>query len=208
MPESSDALVLAALAVVPGYLAIFAFEGVIARRERSDTRYILEAIAVSLAFWLLLYPTLLTLRQWSGIQLAPAVTLAIAAFSALIVPPMLGWCAAHTARMSTDFTQRLGFRPLIPRAWDHKFSQNEHLYLIITMSDGTRLGGYYSANSFASSYPTSEDLFVEKVVRLDEDGRFAHVDRHSAGAWVSATAIQFIEFYTPLEPTHEQQETA
>jgi hypothetical protein len=61
--------------------------------------------------------------------------------------------------------------------------------------EGTDLGGYFGERSFATSSPEGQEIYVEEVWRLDEDGRFIEPVEESQGAIVHSEDCTLIEFF-------------
>ncbi len=59
MPTTLEALLVAAYFVVPGYLFLSAYSSVQIREPRSDVRAVIEYIATSMAFWVVVSPAIL-----------------------------------------------------------------------------------------------------------------------------------------------------
>jgi len=57
------------------------------------------------------------------------------------------------------------------------------------------MAGLFGPNSFASSFPQRQDLFVEKLLSLDEDGKAVGWKGGSAGALISVENLERIEFF-------------
>lgn len=64
----------------------------------------------------------------------------------------------------------LGFPHPDPTARDHHFRKERAYWIWLTFKNGQVMAGLFGANSFASSFPQRQDLFVEKLLSLDEDG--------------------------------------
>ena len=62
------------------------------------------------------------------------------------------------------------------------------------LENGKIVRGYYSENSFASSDSNFNDVYVEKLYKMDEDGKWKEVERTS-GIWISPAEIKYIKFY-------------
>jgi len=65
--------------------------------------------------------------------------------------------------------------------------------MIITLNNGTKIGGEYAFNSFASSFPAAGDIFLEKQCTLDEQGQLTGELERSLGVWIDASNIRHIE---------------
>jgi hypothetical protein len=90
----------------------------------------------------------------------------------------------------------LGLRSIspIPTGWDWIFSTTEPCYVLITLTDGTEIAGYFGLRSMASSEPERKDIYIERVYTVPEDdGPWKEVER-SLGMHVDGSQIAYIEF--------------
>ncbi|MDI6794034.1 MAG: DUF6338 family protein [bacterium] len=92
------------------------------------------------------------------------------------------------------FREWLGIISPIPKAWDYHFRRRVPCWVLITLNDGTKIGGLWGPDSFASSFPSPEDIYLETLVEIDEDGNFK-VMKNTAGALIERERIKFIEFF-------------
>lgn len=90
----------------------------------------------------------------------------------------------------------------LPRAWDAVFSKDRCYWLRIILKEGTKIGGYYGPNSFASSYPHGDDVYVEDVWNLDEGE--THKEHTPKGLLVERKEISRIEVYQVEEGDRER----
>jgi hypothetical protein len=92
---------------------------------------------------------------------------------------------------------------LTPTSWDHVFNVIEDCFILLHLKNGQMVGGLYSGNSFASSYPEKEDLYLSQLWKVDEQGVFKEPVENSGGLLVNFEEIHFIEFFkldfTPLD---------
>ena len=90
--------------------------------------------------------------------------------------------------------QRLGFvsRRPITTAWDYIFSRRRPVWILVTMTDGSTVAGYFGPRSFASSDPRGRDLYIESVFVADDNGPWHEVPMN-AGVWIAGTHILNIE---------------
>ncbi|MDR0637500.1 MAG: DUF6338 family protein [Spirochaetaceae bacterium] len=86
---------------------------------------------------------------------------------------------------------------LTPAAWDHYFNDCQDCFVLIHLKSGGTVGGFYSGNSFASSYPGNKDLYLQELWALDEEGAFKEKVKETNGFWVSVDEIELIEFLKP-----------
>lgn len=82
--------------------------------------------------------------------------------------------------------------------WDYVFSQRNFYWLIVTLKDGTILGGKYGAGSFSSSYPEDPQIFISEQWLVDQEGFIRKVN-DSSGIMILSKDIKTIEFFTLQE---------
>jgi CBS domain containing-hemolysin-like protein len=86
--------------------------------------------------------------------------------------------------------------------WDYVFSQRNFYWLIVTLKDGTILGGKYGAGSFSSSYPEDPQIFISEQWLVDQEGFIRKVN-DSSGIMILSKDIKTIEFFTLQELKQE-----
>jgi len=81
------------------------------------------------------------------------------------------------------------------RAWDYFFGLQQPAWVIITLKDGKKIGGKFSQDSFASSAPNPEQLYLEENWVINEDGGFERPRSKTLGILVLSKDIESIEFF-------------
>jgi hypothetical protein len=91
------------------------------------------------------------------------------------------------------------FRGAMPhptaKPWDYIFSQQKPYWIIVTLKDGTQIGGLYNTQSFASSAPAPEQLYLEEAWALNSDGGFERPRVDSAGIMILTMDMVTVEFF-------------
>ncbi|GLZ29826.1 hypothetical protein Lesp02_20160 [Lentzea sp. NBRC 105346] len=87
-----------------------------------------------------------------------------------------------------------------PTAWDHMFRLRGSCFVRVRLKDGTWVGGWYGANSYATSYPELAELFLESAWRMNPDGSFGARVAGTAGLHVRAADADVVELVHPPEP--------
>jgi hypothetical protein len=85
----------------------------------------------------------------------------------------------------------------VPKAWDFFFAKHLPCFMLIHLKNGQMIGGLYSDKSSASTYPESEDLYLEQVWVVDSEGRFYEPVEGTMGLLVNNGVIDYIEIYKP-----------
>lgn len=81
------------------------------------------------------------------------------------------------------------------RSWDYYFSQRKTAWVVVTLKDGKSIGGYYGGDSFASSAPEPEQLYLEQSWHINSDGGFDAAKEQTQGVLILSKDIEKIEFY-------------
>ena len=84
-----------------------------------------------------------------------------------------------------------------PTAWDYFFGRRDPVFVLIQLRNGSRIGGYYGPQSYATSFPTEGDIYLETVYHVDEDGNFKESVEGSSGVVIRKDQYDLIEFFTP-----------
>lgn len=107
----------------------------------------------------------------------------------------LGISAIKQKRIIERLLQRFKINKIhpVPTAWDYFFSQQEPVWLIVTLKSGKTVYGVFSKHSFASSDPDERDIYIEKVYSLADDETWIE-DKHSRGILIDKSEIETIEF--------------
>ncbi|WP_156377342.1 MULTISPECIES: DUF6338 family protein [unclassified Sphingopyxis] len=82
-----------------------------------------------------------------------------------IVPVIVGIAAAYAYQHKVSYRVaeyfRLHIAHHLPAAWDYAFeSLSDSTYLLVTLQDGTQIGGKWARGSFASSSKEERDLLL------------------------------------------------
>lgn len=124
---------------------------------------------------------------------AAGVLLGAPALEALVVARVL-----RAGRVQATLRRILGF-PVqsAPKAWDDVFArgQDKGYLVLVTLTDGSRIGGLWGEGAFASSFPAEEDLYLEATYRLGDDGSFGEVIPLSAGMLLKRADIRSLELF-------------
>lgn len=118
-------------------------------------------------------------------------------FAAFIIPAIVGFITA-TLPQATWF-QKLFRGKLLhptPTAWDFIFGDRTKSYLIMFhLKSGAKIGGLYSSKSYVSSFPTSQEIHIEEVWQIDEQGGWIDPIEDSAGAFIKMEECTHFELF-------------
>ncbi len=80
-------------------------------------------------------------------------------------------------------------------AWDSFFSNRESYYVIVTLKNGRKIGGKYGLNSFSSTYPNPQEIYLQEVWKLNENNGFEEIVEKTEGILITEQEISTIEFF-------------
>ena len=77
----------------------------------------------------------------------------------------------------------------IPTSWDYKFSQtDEPEWVLVTLTDGSTVAGYWGGNSFASSTASERDIYIEELYNVMES-EWEPAGNRNRGIYIRADQI-------------------
>lgn len=171
MFSSLDAIVRFIVLLLPGFVAIAVYDLRIPGERRKFGEMGIALVVYSLVCDVIGVVYVLVM----GIRPADPETpvwqfLAFTIIVGFVVPGVIGW------RM-VDLREWLSIRGFaldpMPKAWDAYFKRLSKstvpLLLVVTLSDGRRVGGVWDRYAFTSTYPADEDLFVGTVCQLNQE---------------------------------------
>jgi Family of unknown function (DUF6338) len=196
MPTTLTAVVILVAFLMPGFIASRALSFVYPSSETGETRAVLTAITLS-SFNYAILSWIIILAWWQS-WYKSVEFLAAFVFFALFVSPViiaLLFGKVNDSDWGRRMRQKFGVMHPIPKAWDHFFRRRVPCWVIATMKDGRVIGGLYGPNSFASSFPAQEDLYIEKVCTMSADGKMEGVIAQSVGAIIRMENVALLEFF-------------
>lgn len=165
---------------LPGFISLRIDRLIHPNRDRAASESLIEILGYSLlnagvfSWAILLASDALTANQPRYVQLAGLALLIC------IIGPVL-W-----PLMFRGVQKRLALRGWVmsphPSAWDDFFSRKEPCWVIVHLSDGSSIGGYFGQKSIASTGSQAGHLYLEQIWQLGLTGEFIKAVPESKGA--------------------------
>jgi hypothetical protein len=197
--ESVSDLYLILTVFIPGFI----YNGVLAHfvplHQNSEKALILLRLLTATAFNYALCSPLIYLLATHVLFPRRAVAQGVAWLIILfVVPTLLGLARASIIQGDRGdwFYKAVKLRPInaIPTGWAWVFGRTDPCYVLVTLTDGTEIAGYFGPKSMASSDPERKDLYIEKVCKVTADGgAWAEVEG-TLGMHIDGAQISYIEF--------------
>lgn len=190
-----EKLSLFILFFVPGFISIKVWCLIVPSEQRKMSDELLEVISYScinfaILSWLILIITNAEFQQNHTFLYFFII------FIILFVTPVL-WPILVSRIRQWEFFRGHIIHP-IPKAWDYFFKQGKTCFVLIHLKNGNYMGGKYGGDSFASSFPHAEDIYIEEVYKVNENGEFVERIDNTLGLWINKDNIGQIEFFEGL----------
>jgi len=177
---------------IPGFVSLKVYDSLVPSERRDFSKSFFEAISYSAINFAFFYPLIILIDTPSFYQAHKYLYLLSIAFIIFIMPIL--WPKIYLKALSWKPISNQIIHPFL-KPWDFKFNKREPAWIIVHLKDGRRIGGEFSQNSFASSYPAEEQIYLEKVWELDEDGNFQKAIERSKGIIILKDEIAAVEFF-------------
>lgn len=162
-------VVLFLIFFIPGFISLKVYDLFIPSERRDFSKSFFDAVAysaINYAFWSWLIILMDIYDVYTQHHFWYAVAIVIIIFASPVLLPILYLEIVKWKPIST--------RILHPHSssWDYVFSKRKEAWVIVHLKDGERIGGIFSTESFASSYPAKEQIYLEDIWKLDDNGAF------------------------------------
>lgn len=177
--------------VVPGFIAIKVYDLLSPSAQVDTSKRIIDAVSYScLNYAILLWPIFVV----ESIDLKTNHPQAYAIFYMGVMffaPVLLVFSWKYLREL--DWLQKFVPHPT-QKPWDFVFAQRQTYWVIVTLESGEQIGGMYGRNSFASSSPAQEQIYLEEQWILNEDGGFERKVEQTSGIIILSSEIRSVEF--------------
>lgn len=180
--------------VVPGLISMHMYRFLFAAREIDWKGGLVQALFYSSLNLVVCLPILVPIHRNEFLDKHPYWYTAGLMVVLLVIPAVWPFLFQWVLRW-----QWLASRIQLPypTAWDYFFGRRDPVFVLIQLRNGSRIGGYYGPQSYATSFPTEGDIYLETVYHVDEDGNFKESVEGSSGVVIRKDQYDLIEFFTP-----------
>lgn len=176
---------------MPGFISIKIYDMLVPNESRDFSKAIYEVVAYS-ALNLAAFSWVIYIMARYDFYVTHPFWYALILFLMIFIFPII-WPFLLLRVSSCKCIAKYIIHP-IKKPWDYMFGKKEPFWIIVTLKDGRRIGGKYDSNSFASSYPAEEQIFIEEVWELDEKGAFKKAIESSKGILIWGRDVLALEF--------------
>lgn len=199
--RTPEILVLLLFLLVPGFVIIRVFDALHPGRRHTSGHQIIDVgiwSVANLAVWFL--PAIILIQHAPRLSywLYHLLLFVLIMVGVFATPLLLAYILHRLERRGT-LKNLVAEDTSTPSDWVFSGSAEDHYHVRFHRKEGKDLGGYFGKNSFASSTANGQEIYVEEVWRLDEDGRFIERVEGTRGAIVNTEDCELIEFFEPSE---------
>ena len=178
--------------VIPGFISIKAYELLIPSITKGSAEQVIDAVAYSCINYALLSPVILCVEANEVADSSP-VWYGAFYLMVLFVCPVL-WVIIWRWLRGLEYIQKSLPHPT-GKPWDFVFSKRECHWVILTLKNGEKVAGKYAENSFTSSTPNPEQVYLEESWVINDDGGFERPRNNSRGILVLSDEISTVELF-------------
>lgn len=208
MPDTFQAAIVVAVALVPGALYFWAFERQAGRWGVTLSDRLLRFVGLSALFHAAVAPVSYWFwaHQWPRVRVGDPVSLWLwgVAIAYVAVPLAGGTVIGFATRRELPWARLFAGPHAAPRAWDYLFEHEPDGWVRMRMKSGVWIGGVFAEIDgrlpYTAGYPEPQDLFLPATVDVDPDtGAFPRNDagdivHRSGGLLVRWDEIEYLEF--------------
>lgn len=210
MPDTFQAAIVVAVALVPGALYFWAFERQAGRWGVALSDRLLRFVGLSALFHAAVAPVSYWFwaRQWPQIQEGEKVSLWLwaVAIAYVAVPLVGGTIIGYATRLGVPWSRWFAGPHAAPRGWDYLFEHELDGHVRMRLKSGRWIAGVFGEidglGAYTAGYPEAQDLFLPATVEvdpetgetpLDENGRVLLKRGALLVRWEEVEYLQFFE---------------
>ncbi|MCH9051476.1 MAG: hypothetical protein IIA72_10385 [Proteobacteria bacterium] len=156
--------------VLPGAISMYVYGLKVPQGDQQLKDKVIEAISFSKINFVFLFWFIQFLFRPDFIQQNPFYSWILVISCFVVVPVLWPFLLVWVLRAATRWEWVL---EQARTAWDDFFSKaSKGCWIIVELNDGSRIGGRFGENSYASAYPDSGHIYLEELWEVNEDGTF------------------------------------
>jgi len=188
----ADKLILFIAFVIPGFITLKAFELFFPTQEKDGSKQIIDAIAYSCINYALLSWAIYLIGKSELSENNPVCYSIFWLFVFFIAPVLWAW-------LWKKLRETQAFQNTMPHptgeAWDYFFGKREPCFVIVRLTNGQDIAGFYGAKSFASSAPHAKQIYLQECWKMNSDGGFDRPRRQTKGVMILSSQVESLEFF-------------
>jgi hypothetical protein len=177
---------------MPGFVSVKVNELLVAQKERDFSKSLYEIISYSLINYSIFIPIILIAFN-GDFYIQQRFLFFVFIFLIFAAGPVVLPIIYYRLRKSRFLLKYISYPA--PTAWNYKFNLREDFWIKIYLTSGEKYGGIFGTKSCVSSYPEEEQIYIQELWLLDDNGGFDRKVNMSSGGIFFKKDIKFIEFF-------------
>lgn len=188
----ADKFILFFSFVIPGFISIKAYDLFFPSESKDSSKQIIDAVTYSSINYALLFAPILWVENTHAKENCTILYYLFYVFVLFIAPIIWVWIWKKI-RETQHFQKNIPHPTQKP--WDYVFGQKKPYWVIAKLKDGTEIAGRYGTNSFASSAPAEEQIYLEETWFLNEEKGFDRSKNQTAGIILLSSELISVELF-------------
>lgn len=183
------------LFAIPGFITLKVYGLLTANGNRDISQQLFDAVAYSCINYAVMALPYIWISESTMPSNHPTLYHIIQALLFILIPIGLAfgyWCFRKSEFALNFFPHPNG------KAWDYFFSQGYPTWIVVTLKNGRKVGGWFGEKSFASGDPNAPELYIEEAYHINDDGGFDAPFNQTQGILITESEISTINFYKPV----------
>ena len=185
-----DKLTIFIIFVIPGFISLKTYETLNPFQSKDSSQQVIDAITYSSINYAVLLVPLYYLEIPNTKNNFSIFHILLYFFTLFIFPVIIALFWNWVRRQ--DFVQSKIPHP-VQKPWDWVFSKRKSYWVKVTMKDGEVVGGLYAEDSFTSSAPAEEQIYLQESWKINEKKGFEEAKTRTQGIIVLASEIKYLE---------------
>jgi Family of unknown function (DUF6338) len=197
--------------LLPGFVAIKVYDLLAPPEKRDFGASLIEVAAygvINFAIW----AWVLVGLTLDGAKQNPLLYSLLLILICVLSPTVMAWTVyrlrkqdwvCYGFKIPFEKWQVKGLGVPISTAWDDFFGRNPECWVLCHLKNGKKIAGLFSEDSFATSYPQKQELYLEKTFAVNDDGKILNEIPGTMGMLVRYEDCHLIEFLTVEYPDAE-----
>ncbi len=178
--------------VIPGFVTLKMYELLIPAEPKESSKQLIDAVAFSCINYALLFAPIYLVETY-GVRAAHPLLYVGFYILVLLVAPA-AWPCLWIKWRTTKAALRT-FKHPSDKPWDYVFRKRACYWVIVTLKDGEKIAGLYGDESFSSTAPAPEQLYLQEAWHLNKDGGFDRARNATAGVIILESAVRTVELF-------------
>ena len=178
--------------VFPGLVSIQVYHLLMPAKPVDWSNAFLEGLFYSIVNFAIFLPLIIFIHN-NGFLFEHPILYSLFGFVILLVGPVLWPFILTRIFRSKAISSKLQIP--YPTSWDYFFDKREPVFILVHLKNEKMVGGYFGADSYATSYPKEGDIYLQLVYKVNDDGTFSEPMPDSRGLIIAREEYSYIELF-------------